>query len=552
MSIQNTFSGGADKKVRVNGMDPSRELSITGPGVTVTDDPGTGTYDIFISASAGGSGEANTSSNAGITGVGIVLPKVSVNLPFKALNVGSNKLSIADNTPNNTVDFDVNESNLNIADMTGSLGNTRLTDLSYSKLLSVPTSIVQTNQTNTFGNFAQTFPSSQLKINNPFGTFAYILVGSDITNNRNVTLPPLPGNDQITFDAFATTLTNKTLAAGSNTISGIVDVNIDSHTTTKIITSSKSLLNSQISYKDQANTYGNFAQTFPSSQLLIQNPVGSSVYIIAGSAISANRTLTIPLLLGNDQITTDAFATTLTNKTLTASANTITGLVDANINPHTTSKITTTTKSLLNTSIVYVDQSNTFSANDQIIPSGNFKLSNSGFSSILSVGTLAGNVTLTFPSIADTVIARTTTDTVTNKTLVAASNTITDTSATTGDILKHNGTRFVRLGKGTANQVLTTNGTATDIAWADSTGGGGGGFTEAKGSSTQSGDASTTVFTIAHGLAGTPTWVNAEPKTTDADDDFAVTVNSTNITITYPFPPPTATNNLGWWWRAAL
>jgi hypothetical protein len=551
MSIQNTFSGGADKKVRVNGMDPPRELSITGPGVTVTDDPSAGTYDIFVSAAAGGSGEANTSSNAGVTGVGIVLPKVSINLPFKALNVASNKLSISDNTTNKTVDFDVVEANLNIADMTGSLGNARLTDISYSKLLSVPTTIVQTNQANTFGNFAQVFASSQLKINNPAGTFAYILVSSAITANRNITMPLLTGDDQITFDAYPTTLTNKTIAVagGNNTITGIVDVNIDAHTTSKITTTSKALLNSSIVYTDQINTFGAFAQTFPSSQLHVNNPAGTFAYIIAGSAITANRTLTIPLLLGNDQVTTDAFATTLTNKTLTASANTITGLVDANMNPHTTSKITTLTKALLNTSIAYVDQSNTFSANDQIIPSGNFKLSNSGFSSILSVGTLAGNVTLTLPSIADTVVARTTTDTLTNKTLVAASNTITDTSAVTGDILRHNGTKFVRLARGTANQVLTVNSGATDIAWAAATGGG---FTEAKGSSTQSGDASTTAFNIAHGLTGTPTWVNAEPKTTDADDDFAVTVDATNITITYPFPPPTATNNLAWWWRAAL
>lgn len=52
------------------------------------------------------------------------------------------------------------------------------------------------------------------------------------------------------------------------------------------------------------------------------------------------------------------------------------------------------------------------------------------------------------------------------KTLVLASNTITDTSATTGDIMRHNGTRFVRLARGSANQVLTTNAGATDIAWA--------------------------------------------------------------------------------------
>src|SRR5262245_21352742 len=41
-------------------------------------------------------------------------------------------------------------------------------------------------------------------------------------------------------------------------LSGIVDANIGSHTTTKITTSSKSLLNSNIVYIDQANSFENF------------------------------------------------------------------------------------------------------------------------------------------------------------------------------------------------------------------------------------------------------------------------------------------------------
>ncbi len=51
------------------------------------------------------------------------------------------------------------------------------------------------------------------------------------------------------------------------------------------------------------------------------------------------------------------------------------------------------------------------------------------------------------------------------KTIIASSNTITDTSAVLGNILRHNGTRFTRFERGTAGQYLKTNSTGTDIVW---------------------------------------------------------------------------------------
>ena len=48
-------------------------------------------------------------------------------------------------------------------------------------------------------------------------------------------------------------------------------------------------------------------------------------YVIAVSELAADRTLTLPLLTGNDQVTTDAHATTLTNKTIDLASNTVTG-----------------------------------------------------------------------------------------------------------------------------------------------------------------------------------------------------------------------------------
>lgn len=69
-------------------------------------------------------------------------------------------------------------------------------------------------------------------------------------------------------------------------------------------------------------------------------------------------------------------------------------------------------------------------------------------------------------------------------------------------------------------------------------------------SATQSGNASTTIFNIAHGLYVAPLYAHAEPYTTDSLGPFTTTSDATNVIITYSIPPPTGTNNLRWYWRA--
>ncbi len=57
------------------------------------------------------------------------------------------------------------------------------------------------------------------------------------------------------------------------------------------------------------------------------------------------------------------------------------------------------------------------------------------------------------------------TQTLTNKTINASDNTVTDTSAALGDLLYHNGTKFVRFAKGSANQQLKVATDGTTIEW---------------------------------------------------------------------------------------
>jgi hypothetical protein len=73
-----------------------------------------------------------------------------------------------------------------------------------------------------------------------------------------------------------------------------------------------------------------------------------------------------------------------------------------------------------------------------------------------------------------------------------------------------------------------------------------------QGVSTQSGNASTTAFNIAHGLFTTPLTYSVTPQTVDARGTPAVTATSTNLVLTYPVAPPTGTNNLTWVWTAGV
>ena len=73
-----------------------------------------------------GSGEINTASNVGSTGIGVFRQKTGVNLEFKRLNIAlGNRISISDDTVNNEIDFDVNEANLSLSNIGGTLPLTK-------------------------------------------------------------------------------------------------------------------------------------------------------------------------------------------------------------------------------------------------------------------------------------------------------------------------------------------------------------------------------------------------------------------------------------------
>ncbi len=60
-----------------------------------------------------------------------------------------------------------------------------------------------------------------INLNNPGDTFKYVVTPAAIVADRILNLPLLTGTDTVVSEAFAQTLTNKTIAGGSNTVTGL-------------------------------------------------------------------------------------------------------------------------------------------------------------------------------------------------------------------------------------------------------------------------------------------------------------------------------------------
>lgn len=120
----------------------------------------------------------------------------------------------------------------------------------------------------------------------------------------------------------------------------------------------------------------------------------------------------LDVTLDNTALTTTN-TKTVTNKTIDAVQNTVSNIDDDAIAAHTSTKITISNKVQLPSNTVYTSD----------------------------------------------------TQTVTGKTVNLTDNTVISTGRTTGDIVKDNGTKFERFGRGTANQFLKVNAGATDIAY---------------------------------------------------------------------------------------
>jgi hypothetical protein len=219
------------------------------------------------------------------------------------------------------------------------------------------------------------------QINDTSSTHQYVFAVSELAADRTVTLPLLTGNDTFVFNSFAASLTNKTLALGSNTISGtsaqfdtantdgnfafaggafhdgFSDFVADEHVahggvtmtagagltgggtiaatrtfnvgagTGITVNADDIAIDSTVATLTGSQTLTNKTLTAPVLDLpQINDTTDTHQYIFAVSELAADRTVTLPLLTGNDTFVFNAFAATLTNKTIDGDNNTISNL----------------------------------------------------------------------------------------------------------------------------------------------------------------------------------------------------------------------------------
>ena len=116
-----------------------------------------------------------------------------------------------------TIDVDLDSETLTIAGGTGLDSSATGTTVT----LAIDSTVATLAGTQTLTNKTLTSPVlTTPQINDTSANHQYVFAVSELAADRTVTLPLLTGNDQITMDAHASTLTNKTIDLASNTVTG--------------------------------------------------------------------------------------------------------------------------------------------------------------------------------------------------------------------------------------------------------------------------------------------------------------------------------------------
>lgn len=234
-------------------------------------------------------GEANTASNVGTAGVGVFKNKVGLDLRFKKVNAGSNKITITDDTANDEIDIDVAQANL-VIDLSGSQATGTLAAGRFPALTG--------DVTTTAGNLATTVANSAVtyaKIQNVSATSRVL---GRITAAAGVV-------EELTGANIATII-----GSASTTATGVVELATDAETQTGTDTA-RAITPANLTAKE-ATTANYLANT--ADRLLTTDQVWASGAL---TALTDGATITPDFSLGFNFSVTLAGNRTLANPTNT-------------------------------------------------------------------------------------------------------------------------------------------------------------------------------------------------------------------------------------------
>jgi hypothetical protein len=144
--------------------------------------------------------------------------------------------------------------------------------------------VAQTLESKTLTSPVMTTP----QINDSATDHQYIFAVGNLAADRTITLPVLTGNDTVVFEAHASTLTNKTIVAGNNTVSGIVNAHLSG---------SAAITNANL-----ANSTITLAATSGSSDAIA---LGETFTITAGEGIDTTMGTNSVTIAGEDATTSN-------------------------------------------------------------------------------------------------------------------------------------------------------------------------------------------------------------------------------------------------------
>lgn len=176
-----------------------------------------------VNFSSGG-GEVNTASNVGLSGVGLFKQKTGFDLEFKNIDAGSSKITVTDDILNSTVDIDVDETQIPINNLLGTLdvsgGGTGVTTLTAGNVL-VGNGIlpVLTTKPAPTGDFVGT-TDTQILTNKTITDVTNIVVATDLrttTGVVNVSAAAAPSIGQVLTATSSTAANWQTPGGGPGT-----------------------------------------------------------------------------------------------------------------------------------------------------------------------------------------------------------------------------------------------------------------------------------------------------------------------------------------------